>query len=783
VFNSTCQTSAVAGASGFNTSWCALSSSASQPITTLVANSAFGYSVALNSTYALIGAPGVATTRGDAFLYTVDGTNTFNRNCLTAANTGVAGFNSPWCKLSLSTTQPITSLASGSYFGHSVALSSAYALIGSPGASNTRGEVFLFNLNSPPSFTSGSCLSYGSVNTLTNWCSFSPKITSNGATLNLYQRTYFGVTTAISDSYALISAPYYGLRGEVYLISLDRINGKTVITPTQINDMLNLGNFMIQADVSIIVRSNVNTTKNVLQLKAPDIMLESGITMSLYSLSIEQPTLQPSILSYVSSNRIAVMNQLNLTQTHGSITLTSSYTFTAPSVNIYATATGHNNGDIRLQSYSISAQRLGLFASDSITSSSGVITSITSSSLTLVAGNEIGHTTAISISSSTDWTANTLMLSAGPTGHILLESNRAGLINATIDPSYSSVISLKQTVGSISLNANLNYPLATVSLFTSDPSQGNINLANYSIHTKNLSLIASGNITTTTGVITASNINLYAYGLIGIGTELNPITITNTTDWTFNTLTASTTNSNRNSNASIYLKSNRDGLIDATIGISTGTVSLEQTTGSIVLNQNLSFPLAKLILKTTEANGAILFGRVYGTALSLSAASITLSSGGIYVQGFPTAGNFHLRAGSLTLVTTEEGIGGINTKVVISSANGEEPDFSTLKIQVPSGKTAYLVRLGSDLAKVNSAADKIKTSAIPGSIINFYNSKDSTTPILIVSKTSALKKKADSYQGPLSQILYSLFSSIGLDCAKDDLLATISIKLVCSLGL
>ena len=83
--------------------------------------------MALNSSYALIGARGVSTSRGDAYLY-----NLSTGNWIDLATAG--------------TSPPVTGLASSSYFGTSVALNSSYALIGANGVSSSRGDAYLYNL-------------------------------------------------------------------------------------------------------------------------------------------------------------------------------------------------------------------------------------------------------------------------------------------------------------------------------------------------------------------------------------------------------------------------------------------------------------------------------------------------------------------------------------------------------------------------------------------------------------------------------------------------------------
>ena len=107
--------------------WTDLATTAGQPVTGLGSISRFGTSAALNSTHALIGAPGVSGDRGNAYLYNL--------------STGA------WTDLATTTGQPVTGLGSNSEFGHSVALNSTQALIGAQGVSSDRGNAYLYDLS------------------------------------------------------------------------------------------------------------------------------------------------------------------------------------------------------------------------------------------------------------------------------------------------------------------------------------------------------------------------------------------------------------------------------------------------------------------------------------------------------------------------------------------------------------------------------------------------------------------------------------------------------------
>ncbi len=160
--------------------WTTLSLTEGQPITGLANASYFGASVALNDTYALIGAYGVLTNRGNAFLYNLSG---------------------GWTTLSATANQPIIGLAASSRFGSSVALNDTYALIGAYGVSSSRGNAFLYNLSE------GGWTNLGS--------------TSGSPTGSLLANSYFGIALKLSDDYALIGASGIATnRGNAYLYSL-----------------------------------------------------------------------------------------------------------------------------------------------------------------------------------------------------------------------------------------------------------------------------------------------------------------------------------------------------------------------------------------------------------------------------------------------------------------------------------------------------------------------------------------------------------------------------------
>ena len=210
-FTSTCATTGT-----LTSAWCTLSESTDQPITSLAFFSFFGASVALNDTYALISASGVSDNRGDAFLYRLDGSDAFTSNC---AITGTR--TSPWCALSDTPDQPITSLFDSSSFGDSVALNDTYALIGATGVSESRGDAFLYRLDGSDAFTSTCATTSSSSSPLTSpWCTLSES--TDEPSTSLAGNSGFGISVALNDTYALISANRVSETiGDAYLYRLD----------------------------------------------------------------------------------------------------------------------------------------------------------------------------------------------------------------------------------------------------------------------------------------------------------------------------------------------------------------------------------------------------------------------------------------------------------------------------------------------------------------------------------------------------------------------------------
>ena len=187
-----------------NGTWTNLLATANAP--TIEAGDNFGISVALNATYALIGAnlydSSGDNNAGNAYLYRLNGTDSFRTDSGTGCLTDGTS-DSPWCTLSASSGAPTAQ--DGAQFGYSVALNATYALIGARLYNSTvadTGNAFLYRLNGTDSFRTG-CLTDGASDS--PWCTLS---TSSGApTLALGDN--FGESVALSTTHALIGAELF----------------------------------------------------------------------------------------------------------------------------------------------------------------------------------------------------------------------------------------------------------------------------------------------------------------------------------------------------------------------------------------------------------------------------------------------------------------------------------------------------------------------------------------------------------------------------------------------
>jgi hypothetical protein len=199
-----------------------LAATAGQPVTGLSSGASFGQSVALNSTYALVGASGVSGNRGNAYLY----------------NLG----SGAWTDLSTVYSQPITGLAAGSLFGTSVAMNDTYALVGAPGAGPATG---------------GSAYVYDPANGV--WTDLTSAATVQG----LNASANFGSSVALNSNFMLIGAPGVSgsYRGNAYLVNVAQTTN-SYITSEMIQAGLATGNYTVTADNSLTINRLTLTALN-----------------------------------------------------------------------------------------------------------------------------------------------------------------------------------------------------------------------------------------------------------------------------------------------------------------------------------------------------------------------------------------------------------------------------------------------------------------------------------------------------------------------------------------
>ena len=582
--------------------WCTLSESTDAPITSLANNSNFGTSVALNDTYALIGATQATSNRGDAYLYRLDGTNAFTSNCATTATS-----TSPWCTLSQSTDQPITSLAEGSRFGESVALNDTYALIGGSQVSLNRGDAYLYRLDGTNAFNS-SCESAGSATT--PWCAIVADaglslINNSIASGDSDTGSFFGRSVALSNTTIVIGATRTteAAQGNAFLILSGIIDTTTTFfTPTQVQTMLSTNNVTIMANNDITILSSITYTgTNSLTLTSMGTInanpLDLATTTTLPTITV--PTLTINASGNVGSTTLPISpisSSLTINAGTNSVFLTHSTNILASLPTGSGGSAGslfltQLNGDITLPvSINIATTNLTLTASaGSILTTVPITTEplITAGNITFNAAGNIGSAdNPIALTST-----GTLTINAGTNSVFLAHpTDISPYISATIT---SSSLRLIQTTGAINITSAINLP------------------------TTNLTLNATAGAiltTLTTTAITSADLTINAAG--NIGSSSNPIVLTTTGALT---LTSGTANS-------VFLAHPTNPFIYRTATINSSNLSLTQTTGDITISSAIDFSGTNLTL--TALAGSILTTLPVSTDAIITADNLTLIASG-----------------------------------------------------------------------------------------------------------------------------------------------------------
>ena len=617
--------------------WCVLSSSTGQPITALAINSYFGTSVALNDTYALIGASSVSLSRGNAYLYKLDGTNRFTANC---ATTGTP--TSPWCTLSASTGQPITTLASSSRFGTSVALNNTYALIGARGREAIligslplRGNAYLYKLDGTNSFTTTCATTGGSLTS--PWCTLSA---STGQPITaLPSSSSFGYSVALNNTYALIGVSGVASnRGDAYLYTLDgtnSFNANCTTTGTPTSPWCTLSASTGQPITALVADSDFGTSvalnDTYALIGASGVSLDRGEAYLVdLKILLGSTIFTPSqVLTMLQAGHVSLV-------ANKSITVSSAVTYSGSNALTLTSGDGDNiliGASVALPNSSITLNSAGdiLLANNATITSSNVGLSASTGS--------IGTATApITIARSTgDWTtANTLTLTAG--SNIYLSTATAGAHTA-IPTSFANTFSLNQTAGDITIEDDIDFSSATIILKASSTTanEGNIGFSDNDITASSLSLTATGDLTGTTdtndsntGTLNASTLTLDITGNIGASGAANHITIARSSgsgDWTGGTggnlsLTTGTT-------GSIYLATATAGAHTAIPTSFANTFSLNQTAGNIAVASAINRSSATIILNASATSATISISQaITASSASLTASGITATSSG-----------------------------------------------------------------------------------------------------------------------------------------------------------
>ena len=810
-FTSTCATT------GTPTSpWCTLSATPDQPFTSLANNSNFGISVALNDTYALIGAQGASSFRGDAYLYRLDGSDAFTSTCATTGTT-----TSPWCTLSQSTDEPITSLADDSFFGVSVALNDTYALIGARGVLLNRGDAYLYRLDGSDAFTS-TCATTGTPTSA--WCILSQS--SDQPITSLADDSFFGVSVALNDTYALIGARQaISFRGEAFLYRIDGTNAfnssceiaGSVTTPwctivadaglSLINNSITsgssitgslFGRSVALSNTTIVIGAAITTgaaqgSAFLLPFGVPSSNFIDPTTTTFFTSTQVQTTLQTQNIIIIANNDITILSSFTYTGTN-TLTLTSGGTINANPFNIQSSTTLPT----------ITVPTLIINASGNVGSTTLPL-SLISTSLTINAGTNsvfLAHPTDISIYLSAPITPSSLSLiqTTGdinitsainlPTTNLTLTATAGAILttltataitannltlNAAGNIGSSTTPFIPITTGALTINAGTN------SVFLAHPSDvsiylpltgtagslsliqttGDINITSaITLPTTNLTLTAQdGSILTTlsptTATITADELTLNASNTIG--SVSNPLYLITTTSLTITPDSTSNT---------IYLSHPTDISTYLAATITAGSLSLVQTTGDINITDPINEASLNLELRATGTNASInIQNNITTNSLTLFAIN-TITT---------TSSNNLITAPTINLQTMQGDIGTTTNRIYLSSGENNPPFTSLTLIALTTNSNIYI--------RANQNSDNTAFTAIRQQVIDNNPSPTSTYTITIFNDASQAFSQdndlrftippprtnndsdSDGFFASITDIILSIF---GDDCDDDD---------------
>ena len=676
-FTSTCATTGT-----LTSPWCTLSDTPDEPITSLAFFSNFGFSVALNDTYALIGAFGVSSNRGEAYLYRLDGSDAFTSTC---ATTGTP--TSAWCTLSESTDQPITSLASDSEFGRSVALNDTYALIGAQGASADRGEAFLYRLDGSDAFTSN-CATTGTPTSA--WCTLSQS--ADEPITSLASDSEFGRSVALNDTYALIGARgVSSFRGDAYLYRLDGSDAFTstcATTGTPTSAWCTLSDTPDQPITSLDTNSNFGVSvalNDTYALIGANQVSSNRGEAYLYRLDGTNAfNSSCEIVGSVTTPWCAIVADAGLSLINNSLTSGNSFTGslfgelvalsnTTIVISVRrATGTSSSRGNAFLILSGIIDTTTTFFTPTQVQ------TMLSTNNVTIMANNDITI-----LSSFTYTGTNTLTLTSGGT----INANPLGLATTTTLPTI--------TVPTLIINAS-----------------GNVGSTTFP-----LSLI-------TTEALT-----------INAGT--NPVFLTHPTD------------------ISPYLSAT----------ITAGSLSLIQTTGDINITDPINEASLNLELRATGTNASInIQNNITTNSLTLFAIN-TITT---------TSSNNLITAPTINLQTMQGDIGTTTNRIYLSSGESNPPFTSLTLIALTTNSNIYI--------RANQNSTNTAFTAIRQQVMDNNPNPTSTYTVTIFNDASQAfsqgndlrfiipppRTNNDSSDGFFASITDIILSIFGDDCDDDD---------------
>ena len=423
---------------------------------------------------------------------------------------------------------------------------------------------------------------------------------------DIYLRTgVTGALTAIPDSFTGSIFSLNQTSGNIDIASAINLPSATIIlnasatNPSTINGNIDFDSSaptITASSLTLAATQNITGTPGTLSA-ANRINLNGAVSLaSGAGLDLETTCTTTGTNACATGDGIYINNDIRLSgPSSGSLTINSmnglvsiGATDTATTISTGSTSNGISitaGTTVNLNGTSAAtATNISSVAFTSITANTGSITSnnvantITASGLNLTATNGSIGTSANPLTIFEGNPANSFAPGILVGGNIYLESVNRVVLSVIPLNLGSNTFSLNQTAGNIALTSALNFGNANIILNASDTSgtNGNISIGAVALAASSLSLIANGNITGTTGTLTAATGSISLTATTGsIGVMANPIQLTQTA--TTGTITAT-------SGDNIYLSSTTSALSLGTITAGTAagdTINIATTVGDI----------------------------------------------------------------------------------------------------------------------------------------------------------------------------------------------------------